>query len=123
MSPYLKATLIPVVIVSTAAALYFDLSFFLRDDYAFGAYLPGCLFTISYLIVKCCSVPLGFNRVRTRLAASFALYTIFICLYHYPLWWSFFDRFRDNDFMHVFIIITLTEFFHTYREYFFGSQK
>lgn len=122
MSLYLKASLIPVPTVS-AAGLYFSLSAILRDDYFFGAYLPGYLFTVSYLIVKCCSLPLGLNRVRTRLAVSFVLYTIFICLYHYPLWWSFFSRFRDNGFMHVCIIITLTEFLHTYREYFFSRQK
>jgi len=122
MSPYLKATLIPVLTVSAAAGLYFGLSFALRDDYTFGAYLPGYLFTLCYLIVKCCSMPLGFNRVRTRLVASFVLYTILICLYYYPLWWSFFSRFRDNDFLHMLIIITLTEFLHTYRQYFFPRR-
>ncbi len=122
MSPYLKATLIPVLIVGAAAGLFLGLSFLLCDDYSFGAYLPGYLFTFSYLIVKCCSVPLGFGSVRIRLVASFVLYSILICLYHHPLWWSFFSRFRDNDFMHMFIIITLTELLHTYHEYFFPRR-
>lgn len=61
MSPYLEATLIPVLTVSAAAGFYFGLSFALRDDYTFCAYLPGYLFTRCYLVVKCCSMPSGFN--------------------------------------------------------------
>ncbi|RPD40756.1 hypothetical protein [Chitinophaga barathri] len=119
----MKSTLIPVLIVSAAAGLYFTLSFTFREDYSLGAYLPGYVLTLSYLIVKCCSVPLGFNKIRIRLTCSFILYTILICLYYYPLWWAFLSKFRDNDFMHILIIITLTEFLHTYRSYFFPRAK
>ena len=119
----MKQTLIPLLIAGLIAGLYFTLSFLLRNDYSLKAYFPGYLLMLSYLIVKCCSQPLGFNRIRVRLVATFLLYTILICLCNYRLWWSFLDNFRNNDFMHILIIITLTELLYTYRTYFFPRNK
>jgi hypothetical protein len=47
----------PLLIVSVIAGLYFTLSFLLRENYSLGAYLPGYILTLSYLIVKGCSQP------------------------------------------------------------------